>query len=200
MAGSIVPQEPPIGQNWEEELYQKGCAQMREEARQLLQEMDEWLHQQAPSDWKVVGLRERTVICRFGPVTISRRLYQDAEGEYHFFLDEHLGWEAYQAATPSLQEAALRLTAATSFREAAKTLEEVTAGVLSPPTLRRLVQRTAEKAVAQEREEVEACFGRGEEPERGKRVVPRVFLEADGVLVRLQRQEERYGEVRAAIG
>lgn len=200
MAGQIVPQEPPIGQDWEEELYQEGCARMREEARHRLQEMEDWLYQQAPSDWKVVGFRERTMVCRFGPVTVSRRLYRDGEGRFHFLLDEHLGWESHRAATPSLQEAALHLTAMTSFREAAQALEKMTAGVLSPSTLHRLVQKVAEKAVAQEREEVEACFGRGEEPERGEWVVPRLFLEADGVSVHLQRQEQRYGEVRVAIG
>lgn len=73
MANPIVPQEAPIGQNLEE-LYQEGCVQMREKARRLLQKMDDWLHPQAPPGWEVVGFRERTVLCRFGPVTISRRL------------------------------------------------------------------------------------------------------------------------------
>lgn len=61
MANPIVPQEVPIGQNWEEELYQEGCTQMREKARRLLQEMDNWLHLQAPPGWGVVGFRERAV-------------------------------------------------------------------------------------------------------------------------------------------
>lgn len=109
--------------------------------------------------------------CRFGPVTILRRLYRDAQGEHHFLLDEYLGWD-HQAAMPSLQEVALHLTAAVSFREAAKALEKVTAGVISPSTLCRLVRKTAEKAVAQEREEVEACFGRGRSRWRGNGLFP----------------------------
>jgi hypothetical protein len=67
----------------------------------------------------------------FGAVTIWRRLYQDREGDYHFLLDEYLEWEAYQAATPSLGEAAVSLAAVTSFREAAAILEKVTASAIA---------------------------------------------------------------------
>jgi hypothetical protein len=82
-----------------------------------------------------VGFRKRAVVCRFGSVTISRRLYQDGAGDYCFLLDEHLEWEAYQVATPSVGEAAVSLAAAISFRETAAILEKVTAGVLSPHLL-----------------------------------------------------------------
>lgn len=200
MADQVIPQEAPAGKDWEEKLYQEGCAWLQAEAAHLLRRLDNWLLEQSSSGWKVVGLRKRTVVCRFGPVTVSRRLYQDSEGDYHFLLDEYLGWEVYQAATPSVGEAAVSLAAATSFREAAGILEKVTAGVLSSTTVHQLVQKTAEKAMAQEREEVESCYGRGEVPPEGARVVPRLFLEADGLYVRLQREKRKYGEIRMAIG
>lgn len=200
MADQVLPQEPPAGKDWEEELYREGCALMQEEAVRRLTELDDWLLQQSPSSWRVVGHRERTVVCRFGAVTIWRRLYQDAEGGYHLLLDKYLGWEAYQAATPSLQESAVSLAAVTSFREAASIPEKVTAGVVSSTAIHRLVQETAEKAIAQEEQEVEACYGRGEVPAEGKRVVPRLFLEADGLYVRLQREKRKQGEIRMAIG
>lgn len=60
MAGSIVPQELPIGKDWEEALYRKGCAQMQQEARERLEALEAWLHTQVPPDWRVVGFRERT--------------------------------------------------------------------------------------------------------------------------------------------
>jgi hypothetical protein len=39
------------------------------------------------------------VVCRFGAVTISRRLYRDGKGDYHVLLDEHLGWEVSWSKT-----------------------------------------------------------------------------------------------------
>lgn len=200
MANQVVPQEAPAGKDWEERLYQEGCALLQGEAVRLLKRLDDWLLQQSPRGWKVVGFRERSVVCRFGAVTISRQLYQDSEGIYHFLMDEYLGWEAYQAATPSVGEVAVSLAAVTSFREAAAILEKVTAGVLSSMTVHQLVQKTAEKTMAQEQQEVQACYGRGEVVPGGKRVVPRLFLEADGVYVRLQREKREYGEIRMAIG
>jgi len=200
MANQVIPQEAPAGKDWEERLYQEGCALLQEEARHLLKRLDDWLLEQSSAGWKVVGFRKRTVVCRFGAVTISRRLYQDSENGYHFLLDEYLEWEAYQAATPSVGEAAVSLAAVTSFREAAAILEKVTAGVLSSTTVHQLVQKTAKKAMSQERQEVEACYEKGEVPSEGTRVVPRLFLEADGLYVRLQREKRKYGEIRLAIG
>lgn len=200
MANQVIPQEAPAGKDWEERLYQEGCALLQEEARHLLKSLDDWLLKHSPAGWKVVGFRKRTVVCRFGAVTISRRLYQDGENGYHFLLDEHLGWEAYQVATPSVGEAAVSLAAVTSFREAAAILEKVTAGILSSMTVHQLVRKTAEKAMSQERQEVEACYEKGEVPPEGTRVVPRLFLEADGLYVRLQREKRKYGEIRMAIG
>lgn len=74
MADPIISQEALIGQNWEEELYQEECAQMREKARRLLQELDDWLYRQAPADWEVVGFRERTVRAqrRCAPTALGR--------------------------------------------------------------------------------------------------------------------------------
>ena len=76
MADQILPQESPVGKDWEEKLYQEGCALLQEEAGRRLKGLDDWLLQQLHPGWKVVGFRERTVVCRFGAVTISRRLYQ----------------------------------------------------------------------------------------------------------------------------
>ena len=39
MAREIIPQEPPIGKDWEERLYYEGCAWMQQEAQQKLKEV-----------------------------------------------------------------------------------------------------------------------------------------------------------------
>jgi hypothetical protein len=54
--------------------------------------------------------------------------------------------------------------------------------------------------VTAEAAEVEAVFGRGEvEPEVGERRVERLYMEVDGIYVRLQRQPKKHIEIRSAI-
>jgi hypothetical protein len=117
---------------WEEESYQIGCALAQQEAKRRLQTMEESLYQHRPRSWRVEGWRERTLVTRFGEVTIRRRLYQDERGNYHFPLDEYLSWTPAQAATPSLKESVVALAAEVHFREASNILEKLTAGILSP--------------------------------------------------------------------
>jgi len=52
MAREIIPQEPPIGKDWEEEVYQEGCAALRREAQEKLEALDDRLHAQAPPGWQ----------------------------------------------------------------------------------------------------------------------------------------------------
>jgi hypothetical protein len=127
-------------------------------------------------------------------------LYQDESGAYHFLLDEYLGLKAYQAATPELQAMCTKLGAEMSFRKAADILAEWLAGLLSYSTCWRLLQRTGEAAICAETAAVEAVFAHGElVPEAGERRVERLYMEVDGIYVRLQRQPKKHLEVRSAI-
>jgi len=67
------PQEP---QEWEQHFYQQACAWAREAARTYLQQLDDQLLQAKPPGWRVVGKRQRTVVTRFGEVSLERRLYR----------------------------------------------------------------------------------------------------------------------------
>ena len=65
----------------------------RQEALKKLQDIEARLYLNRPKGWKVEGFRQRTLVTRltrFGDITISRRLYQDTAGKYHFLLDEYL--------------------------------------------------------------------------------------------------------------
>lgn len=184
---------------WEEESYQKGCALARQEALKKLQTIEEQLYQNRPPFWQVEGWRERTLVTRFGDITVRRRLYRDERGDYHFLLDEYLGWSPAQAATPSLQESVVALAARTQFREVSKTLEKLTAGVLSTMTIHRLLQRTAQSAIEEEEKEWQACFEEGKMPPSEDRKVSPLYIEADGTWIHLQKEQKRHYEVKSAI-
>lgn len=66
-------------------------------------------------------------------------------------------------------------------------------------TVARLLGRTAQAATQAEGEAVEACFGQGKLPEAAGKKVERLYLEGDGVWVRLQKEGQRHLELKAAI-
>jgi hypothetical protein len=204
MGDQIIALEGEYGREeargWEGRIFREVCVQGQREAGEYLAALDETLLEQRPGEWTVVGFRERTIVTRFGEVRIRRRLYRDERGKYHRLLDEYLGLEAHQAATPEMQAICSIMGSEMSFRTAADVLERWQAGLLSCSTCWRLLQRTGETAVSGETAAVEAVFERGERvPEVGEREVERLYMEADGVYVRLQGQPQSHIEVRSAI-
>jgi hypothetical protein len=185
---------------WEGKVFRRVCAQGRREAVVYLERLEEALFEQRSAGWAVVGFRERTVVTRFGEVCIRRRLYRDESGSYRFLLDEYLKLKAHQAATPEMQALCTSMSSEMSFRKAADMIARCLAGVLSPSSCWRLLQRTGEAAARAEAAAVEAVFERGEAlPQAGEREVERLYMEADGVYVRLQRQPQSHLELRSAI-
>lgn len=184
---------------WEEECYQQGCVLARQEAIKRLQEMEEKLFCYRPCSWRVEGFRERTLVTRFGEITIRRRLYRDEKEGYHFLLDEYLSWLPDQAATPSLQDSVVTLATQVPFREASNTLEKLTAGALSTTSIHRLLQRTAQAAMKKEKQEWQAGFEQGRDPPSKNQKASVLYMEADGVWVHLQREKKSHYEVKSAI-
>jgi len=204
MGGNIVPLEgefaPEEARGWEGKVFRRVCAEGQREAAAYLEALDEALYEQRPGEWAVVGFRERTVVTRFGEVRMRRRLYRDERGGYHQLLDEYLGLQAHQAATPEMQAICTIMGSEMSFRTAAGLLVRWQAGILSSSSCWRLLQRTGQTAVSGEVAAVQAVFERGERvPEAGEREVERLYMEADGVHVRLQGQPQSHLEVRSAI-
>jgi len=184
---------------WEEDSYREGCEAARMKALKRLKAMDDRLFASHPSSWEVKGFNKRSLATRFGDLTISRRLYQDDRGEYRYLLDEYLGWHPKQLATPSLQESLVEFATEKSFNKVSKTLSKLTAAVLSARTIQRLLQKTAQQAIEQEKADCQAIYGRGELPPSGKCKIPILFTESDGIWVHLQRDEQTQYELKNGI-
>jgi len=130
-------------------------------------------------------------VTRFGELRVERKLYRDEEGNPRFPLDEALGWRPRQAATPGVQEAVVALAADLSFEHIAR----LTAGVLSKSTVWRLVQRVGREALEADEALRRAVYEEGALPPPGPRRVRRLYVEADGIWVRLQRDRKRWMEM-----
>jgi len=182
--------------------FQQACAWARRKAQAFLERLDAWLLAHKPEGWQVVGQRTRTLVTRFGEVTFRRRLYRDPQGKARFLPDEVLELPAYQAATADVTEAVVALAAETAFVRAAQVMERLTGGVLSSSTIWRLVQQVGQAIQEAEAEEVERGFGQGQPPrQRGPHVAPRLYMEADGVMVRQRTGEGHtvWREVRCGL-
>lgn len=197
LEGEFSPEE---AQGWEGKVFGRVCAQGLREAVAYLERLEQALFEQRSAGWAVVGFRTRTLVTRFGEVSFRRRLYRDESGKYRFLLDEYLRLKAHQAATPEMQAICTSMSSEMSFRKAADMIAQCLAGVLSPSSCWRLLQRTGKAAASAEAAAVEAVFERGEAlAQAGEREVERLYIEADGVYVRLQRQPQRHLELRSAI-
>jgi hypothetical protein len=191
-------------EKWEEEYYQLGCRLIGQICSMALSMVEERLFQSRLGDWRVIGFRERTLVTRFGDVTVNRRLYMDSKGEYHFLLDEYMDWKPNQAATVSLTSALVRLSTEIPFRKVSETMRELLAGVLSSSNIHRLLQRVSEAAMEGEKAEYQASFQEGKLPEPGEKKASVVYAEADGVWIHLQRENQgnkkrRHYELKSAI-
>jgi hypothetical protein len=185
--------------DWEEVSYQVGCRVSRKVATLLLTDIEEGLNQKRPKGWKIKGFYERTRVTRFGDVTVSRRLYKDDKDDSHFLLDEDLDWPPFRMATPSLTEALVELSTQCSFWRVSQTLEKLTAGVLTKSTIHSLLQEVSRAFMEEEKGAWESCFGEGRLPPGGDRKVSTLFVEADGIQVHLQRENQERYELKSAI-
>ena len=187
------------GVDWEEQSYLEGCAYAREQARRRLETLDDELLGCKPKGLRVEGFRERTLVTRFGEVVVRRRMYSDGRGNTTFALDDHLGWKPRQQSSPPLAESMVSMASMMPFRMVDEMVSELTAGVLSPMTVHRLLSGVGQSAMDEDRNRWESCFERGEDVCEGAQQADVLYTEADGVWIHLQREERTHYELKCAI-
>ena len=175
------------------ELTQKVSRQLLEWAAE---EMDRKLMENRDKRvWEVIGFRTKQVISIFGEFTYRRRLYRNKEtGETKFFLDEVLGIPTGARITPGIREIATKLATEMTFRRAAKVLSYLFPHI-SSMTIWNVVQEVGDEIKNKSKEKKEAVFEYGQIPE-GKEKASKLYIEGDGVVIRLQRSDKKRGEIK----
>lgn len=178
------------------ELCQKVCNQI---FTWVLEQIDErLLRERDRGTWEVVGFRARTVVSTLGEFTYRRRLYRNKKtGETKFFLDEALCWPGRARITPRLKELAVKLSSEVSFARAAEVISYLTPGV-SAMTVWQSAQEVGEVIRQDKREKRAAVFEDGKAP-GGEEVASELYIEADGVMICLQKAEEKRGEIKHIV-
>ncbi len=178
------------------EVTQKVCNQM---LTWVLEQIDTRLMNERDRDmWEVVGFRAKTALSTFGEFVYRRRLYRNKKtGESKFLLDEVLGWPCRAKVTPRLKELFIKLSSELSFGRAAEAVEYLAPGVSAMKVWQSL-QEVGEVLRQEGEEKRVAVFEEGEVPE-GKEVARELCIEADGVIIRLQREKEKRGEIKHIV-
>ena len=134
-----------------------------------------------------------------GPVKVRRRQYRDGRGRYRYLLDELMGMGKHQHITVAVQGLALETAAVMPYRRSAEVLRKASAIDLPHQTIWRLVGRVAKPYLEKAQQELERFLQTGEIPEGEGREVAQLMVEADGVMLSLQREKARKAEVKLGI-
>jgi hypothetical protein len=185
--------------NWEEEVFKWTYTLAQEVAKALLESMDEDLMRQRDVSLKVVALKPHRIVTVFGDVTIRRRMYRDSSGKHRFLLDEKMGLDKGCQVSPKVKELATFLSSYFPFQRTEEILRSILPTGISHSSIHRLVARVTDPYLEGEEKELEEVFEDGVIPESEGRVVPHLFLEADGTSVALQREEGRRAEVKVGV-
>jgi len=184
---------------WEEEIFNWTCSLAQELAKTLLENVDKQLMEEKDQSLKVECLKEHRVKTVFGDVRIRRRLYCDSNGETRFLLDEKMGLDKGCHVSPKVKEMAVFTSSYFPFLGSEDLLRAILPSGISHTTIHRLVGKLTDPYIRAEEREIEEVFDGGAIPESEGRIVPYLFVEADGTSIALQREEKRRGEVKVGI-
>lgn len=173
------------------------CA--REAFRKLLEQIDSLIRRYRPADLRITHKRSTWYRTCLGPIRITRRQYRNQDGRYRYLLDELLGMDKHRHTTYAVKEIACRLAGEMPFRRSAEVLSRTTAIDLSYKTIHRLVQTVL--ACSQDKADQATTWleETGELPQSEGRETDRLMIEADGVILPLQRESARKAEVKLGI-
>lgn len=184
---------------WEEEVFKWACSLAQEVAKALLESIDEDLMKQRDGSLKVEALKWRRVVTVFGDVRIKRRLYRDSSGKTCFLLDEKMGLDKGCQVSPKVKELATFISSHFPFQRSEEILRSILPTGISHTSIHRLVGRVTDPYLEWEEKEIAEVFEDGVIPESKGRVVPHLFVEADGTNIALQREEARRAEVKVGV-
>ena len=179
---------------WEEVIE---CA--KEAYVKLLEQIDALIKRYRPKDLIIEHKRSAWYKTWLGEVRVSRRQYRDHDGNYRYLLDELLGMGKYSHITTKVQETALDLAGNMTFRRSAEILSKTTGIDLSHQSIHRLLKRVADKYLETADKETSWFQETGELPQVDGKKIDRLMIEADGVMLSLQREKARKTEVKLGI-
>jgi hypothetical protein len=188
---SIEELEAQIGQA----LQQAG----RELLGQACREMETRLFESREAGLRRCKQRSLDMLTRFGWIRLSRWQMQDAKGRFDCPLDQVLGLQPRQHASPWIIQQAVTLATRLPYRQATYLLRSFVEAPIDHRSLYRWVQKAGAQIVDEEDDLQAAVFTHGEVPPRDLQEREIVLAEVDGTFLRAQREEGHKFEVRLGV-
>lgn len=185
---------------WEEAVAETASDIAVNLASAVIQAIDVELLKKRGKELRMVGFREKTIVAKFGVLTVKRRLYREKKGKYRFLLDEALGMPG--PFSPALEKISILLSTMVTYRAASNIIGMLLPGKarVSHGKLNSLIRDAGTRKAVREEKERRELFEAGVIPEsEKKRQAERLFIETDGVWINLQREEKKKGELKHAI-
>lgn len=174
----------------ERNFFEIGCEIAVNLMQSFLEQFDQELCQRRnKSEYRHKGKRKTTFKTLMGEVTVNRNIYkkekEDGGIEHIYLLDQELRLDTIGTISPNLVEKILENSCEMSFREVAKSISELSNQRISHQGVWDVVQAVGEKQGKVEKDLIEA-YKKGELS--GKKEVPILFEEADGLWLSMQRK------------
>jgi hypothetical protein len=166
---------------------------------QACQVMETQLMEQEPCRYRRDKRRKRHLLTRFGWIRLERWQMRKREGGYCHPLDDLLGLEPHQHASPWILAQSVSLATRLPYRQATYLLGGFLDEEIDHRSLYRWVQKEGASIVEEEDDRQEAVFQHGVIPDRDSRGREIVLAEVDGTFLRAQREEGDKFEVRLGV-
>lgn len=186
-------------QHLDQFLLEKAVAYMKKCYKAIVEEVDEAIAEHKSHDLEIEHRRGVWYQTCLGPVRVARRQYRDGKGRRQCLLDEVMGMGRYCHTTVKVKELALEMASFMPYRRSAEVLQKASAIDLPHQTIWRMVGKAADPYLAKKAQELKWFMDTGEIPQGEGKQVSRLLVEADGVILSLQREKERRAEVKLGI-
>lgn len=174
----------------EQSIYDYVCRLARDITVEVLTGMDE--HLKTHRDRKRYKCKDRkttTIKTVYGEVEYQRNYYFDLEeGRYIYLLDDEIQMEKIGMVSSNLAKKITEACIDMPFRKAAKTISETTAQSISSRGAWNVVQQVGKTVKKDENNKVKNL---GNDKKRGKKKADIIFMEADGVYLKIQKDKKK---------
>jgi len=186
-----------------EELEQEIGQVLQQTGQQLVlqacQVMEDQLMEQGENRFLRDKRRPRHLLTRFGWIRLHRWQARRKEGGYFRPLDDLLGLEPHQHASPWIIAQAIALATRLPYRQATCLLRVLVDAPIDHRSLYRWVQNAGAQIVEEEDELQTEVFEYGVVPDSDEQERELVLALVDGTMLRAQREEGDRFEVRLGV-
>lgn len=192
------------GKDWEETIFNMGCEIATGIANTAFEMLDDQIFKQRNTkEFRYIDSRKKTLITKFGSIRLDRKYYRNEKTKtYHFLLDEKLEIKKHIGTSSKIIGIATMMATIMSFRDVVFSLNKLlpASSKISHQTVHNMLQKEGEKYDVAQKTQTKALFENGLLPnETTQKEVDKIFLEADGTWIHLQREKKKDAEVKLGI-